>query len=76
MEPSSNGHYSISFDVAVRQSGSTTTAICRDQNGIIVSIVTEFSSNCNPNHGDSLATLIGVKEAASKDLKKIIIKVD
>ncbi|XP_035542827.1 uncharacterized protein LOC118345276 [Juglans regia] len=74
--PPSINQISIAFDVAVRDSGSTATAVFRDHLGNFLGGVTEFSPMCNPNGGEALAAFIGIKVATEKNWPNIIIEGD
>lgn len=67
---------SVTFDVVVRVSGSTSVAIGRSNNNVVSFIVAEHSSSCNPNQGEAMATYIRVKEAQRLQLKKIRLEGD
>lgn len=71
---SSQELFSITFDVAVRTSDSTSAAFGRDPNGSIQYVVMEFSPSCNPHQGEGKAASNRVQETRSRQIKEIIIE--
>ncbi|XP_042977094.1 uncharacterized protein LOC122307983 [Carya illinoinensis] len=74
--PPVRGKISVSFDVAVRPFGSTIAAVCRDHLGNILACATNFTKNCNPNNGEALAALLGIRIASEKEWKSINLEGD
>ncbi|XP_042969130.1 uncharacterized protein LOC122301822 [Carya illinoinensis] len=69
-------HHILTFDVAVRENGSTAAAICRKDEGDIDFIQTSFIHSTNPNQGEATALLIGLKAAKEANIQNLIIAGD
>lgn len=65
-------HQILTFDVAVRTTGSTAAAVCRKDDGEIIFVHTRFIHSTNPNQGDATALLIGLQEAKEKNIENLV----
>lgn len=71
--PLSMDHRILTFDVVVRQRGSTTVAICRTPAGSILFVITKHFCSTNPNQGEATTMLLGVQEAKESQIEKLVI---
>ncbi|KAF5469211.1 hypothetical protein F2P56_013300, partial [Juglans regia] len=74
--PESEDTFSITFDVAVRNNSSTSLAVCRNHQGIFQFIVAQNNRYVDPNLGEATAAFIGVQEAYTRQIAKIVLQGD
>lgn len=72
-KPIPKDHYLLTFDVAVRSSRSTSTTICRSEEGTPIFVQAKQIKSQNPNEGEAMAMYIGVEEAKVKKIKKLLV---
>lgn len=56
--------FSLSYDVAVRNNGSTTATICGSNIGEIIFAATKPIYSVNPNSGEAMAAKLAIEEAS------------
>lgn len=65
--------YILLFDIVVRNTGNTTTAICKLDDGSPIFVITKFNQSQNPNSREVTAIYIGITKAKVKQVNKLII---
>lgn len=63
-------HYLLTFDVVVRNNGSTIADVCKTKKGSMVFVITSFITNQNPNQGEATTLYTSIKEAEAQKIKK------
>ncbi|GLT61051.1 hypothetical protein SLA2020_337860 [Shorea laevis] len=68
--------FKINFDTAIRKSHSAQAALCRNQKGHIIQMVSEINLPCSPNLGEAMAARLATSLASFLNLKKVIFEGD
>ncbi|KAF5477688.1 hypothetical protein F2P56_004305, partial [Juglans regia] len=74
--PESEDTFSITFDVAVRNNSSTSLAVCRNNQGTFQFVVAQNNRHVDPNLGEATAAFIGVQEAYTRQIAKVVLQGD
>lgn len=69
-------HFSISYDIAVRNFSSTATALCRSSSRKLIFAATRKIDSINPVFGEPMATKLAIEEALHRQFQNIVIEGD